>query len=507
MILTSRRLFTAILFIALFVMATREIADPDFWWHLRTGQFIVETHSIPRVDVFSFTNAGQPWITHEWLSEVLIFAIYWLGSFPALILTFSGIIALAFAFVYARSPGRPYIAAPALLLAALSTSITWGVRPQVISLLFTSIFLYVTDRWRTSFSASVEVSREEPATNRRYALRNKLLWILPPLMVLWVNLHSGYALGLAIIAVYLFGEIVSQAGQKLQDSGFTLRAARNSPLVVLTLVFIACLIVVPLNPNGATMYVYPFETLTSRTMQAYIQEWFSPDFHQIEFQPFAWLLLATLATTALAGKRMSLTQSLLLAGSGYAALRSARNIPIFAIIAAPILAEQLWHLAESHGWNKWLTRSPRSTRVMIALNWFVLLLIVAAGAIRIGMVVSNQNAVERDKYPAAAVDFMRAQSIRGNLYDTYGWGGYLIWRLYPGTRVFIDGRADVYGDQFIEDQYLKAYRGGDDWRAPLDQYDVRTVLVEPNAPIATQIARDSTWKKMFEDKQAVIYSR
>ncbi len=139
------------------------------------------------------------------------------------------------------------------------------------------------------------------------------------------------------------------------------------------------------------------------------------------------------------------------------------------------------------------------------VNWVLLVVIVLAGLLRVAMVVSNQQEVERTKFPAAAVDFLQAQKITGALYNSYGWGGYLIWRLYPQTRVFIDGRADVYGDKFIEDVYLKAYRGGADWREPLDRYDVRVVLIEPDAPLASQLARDAEWRKVYDDKQAAIW--
>ncbi|MBM3129703.1 MAG: hypothetical protein FJ009_13890 [Chloroflexi bacterium] len=469
MFLSTRRLFTAILFLALCVIAAREISDPDFWWHLRTGQFIFETRAIPHTDIFSFTNEGRPWVTHEWLSEVVIYALYALGSFPALMLTFAAIIALTFAFVYARTPGKPYIAAFAVLLAALAAAPTFGARPQMLTLLLGSIFLYVLDK------------------------RRDLLWLLPPLTILWVNLHSGYALGLVIVAVYLFGEIVAAvSGQR----------SAVSPRQ-LGIIFALCLGAVLFNPNGAAMYVYPFETLTSRAMQAYIQEWFSPDFHQIEFQPFAWLLIGTLAAMAFAGKRITLTQTILLAGFTLAALRSARNIPIFAIIAAPILAEQLWHLIAA----RMPPENRRVTRGMAIVNWLILALVIAASAARVGMIVLNQSAVERAKYPAAAVEFLHTRAPRGALYNEYGWGGYVIWRLYPATRVFIDGRADVYGDAFIEDVYLKAYRGGADWRAPLEQYAVRVVLIEPGAPLAAQLARDPEWQSVYADRQAVVFEK
>lgn len=468
MLLTTRRLFTAVFFLALFVIATREISDPDFWWHLRTGQLIVETHALPRTDPFSFTNAGRPWVTHEWLAEIILYALYALGSFPLLIFVFAFLIALAFALVYARAPGKPYIAALATLLAAFAAAPTFGARPQMFTVLLASIFLRVLDQ------------------------RRDLEWMLPPAMLLWVNLHSGYALGLVIVAVYLFGAAL--AAIKGQESGHGVKR--------LALIFAMCLGAVLFNPHGATMYVYPFETLTSRAMQAYIQEWFSPDFHQVAFQPFAWLLIGTLAAVAFFGKRVGVRQTILLAGFGYVALRSARNIPFFALVAAPILAEQVW---------AWLAPRRASashvTRRGVLINWLLLALVALASAMRVGIVLTNQAAVERAHYPVAAVDFLRAQHADDAVYNAYAWGGYLIWRLYPQTRVFIDGRADVYGDTFIEEVYLKAYRGGAEWRAPLEQYGVRAVLIEPHAPLAAQLAREGEWQAVYADPQAVIFVR
>lgn len=481
--LTTRRLFTAILFLALFVMATREIGDPDFWWHLSAGKYIIETQAIPHVDVFSYTKAGQTWVTHEWLSEVLIYALYRLGSFPLLILVFAALITFTFGLVYAHSFGKPYLAAFAVLLAALATAPIWGVRPQILSMLLASVFLWVLGRATNSHANPLARKAGE-------------LWVLPPLMLLWVNLHSGYALGIVIVGVYLFGEIISRITR------------HTSRWLQLASIFGLCLIAVLFNPNGATMFVYPFETLTSPTMQAYIQEWFSPDFHQIEFQPFAGLLLATLAAVAWAGKRTSLVQTILLIGLAYAGLRSARNIPFFALVAAPVLAEGLTKIFQANGWLKLLDETnKRMPRGMAIVNWGLLALMALAGIARVAMVVSNQSTIERAKFPAAAVDFLQAQKIDGALYNAYDWGGYLMWRLYPQTRVFIDGRADVYGDAFIENVYLKAYRGGADWREPLERYNVRVVLIEPTAPIVAQLSRDAAWQKVYEDKQAVVYSK
>ena len=178
--LTIRQVFFIVLLLCLFLMTLRPIVDPDFWWHLRTGQFIAQTHSIPHTDPFSFTKAGQPWLTHEWLSELILYGLFRLGSFALLIFTFSIIITVAFLLTYLRSPAgtRPYVAGFMLLLGAVATAPTWGVRPQMISLLFASLFLLLLDHYRS-------------------AGKLKFLIPLPVIMLVWVNLHAGYFLGLA----------------------------------------------------------------------------------------------------------------------------------------------------------------------------------------------------------------------------------------------------------------------------------------------------------------------
>ena len=486
--LTSHRLFVVILFVALFVMATREITDPDFWWHLRTGQLIVDTGSVPHSDPYSYTVAGKPWIAHEWLSEVFIYFLYRLGSFPALILVFSALITLSFALVWARSEGRPYVAAFAILLAALATAPTWGVRPQILSLLLSSVYLFILERYE-------------------HKPESRSVWLLVPLMLLWVNLHSGYALGLVIIGIYLIGKaaqplLLADAKRTAGGVGENKRAG----WLRLALVFVLCLLVVPLNPNGAAMYTYPFETLTSPTMQAFIQEWFSPDFHLVEFQPFAWLLLATLGAIALAGKRIGLVQILLLVVFGYAALRSARNIPFFAVVAAPVLAEQLWAFLAQRGWTEAFESKAQISSAAHLLNWIVLGVVVGGALLRVSFVIADQSTAEAAKFPAAAVDYVVSQRWAEPIYNSYQWGGYLIWRQLPGEGVFIDGRADVYGDQFIE-EFLNTYRAGPNWKAELEQYHVGLVLIEPNAPLANELSHDGSWSKVYADKLAVVFRK
>jgi len=472
--LTTSRLFELILFLGLFAMTLRPVADPDFWWHLRTGQLIAETGVLPRADPFSFTLPGKAWIAHEWLTELAFFGLYQTGGFGLLILVFSLVITAAYLLVYLRSPGRPYAAGFALLLGALASAPAWGVRPQMVSLLFTAAFLYLLDRFQ-------ETSRWTT------------LLPLPFLTILWVNLHAGYFLGFAVIGIYIAGEAWPVLTAFLRRERPTTRS-----VLLLTLALAACLLAALANPNTWHILIYPFETLTSPSMMQFIQEWFSPDFHQVEWMPLAVLILALIAAPALARRPVSLTRVLLAVFFGFAALRSMRHVPLFALTAVPLLAAQLAGLTAN---RSTVEAPPRFARW---LNPLLLGFVLLAVGLRFVSVLQEQSKSEAEMYPKAATDWVIQNRPAGNLYNTYGWGGYLIWRLYPEYPVYIDGRADVYGDEFIYD-YLRIYTAQPGWEEKLESRGVTWVLVEADSAIAYALAESASWENVYHDNQAVIF--
>jgi hypothetical protein len=486
--LSTRRLLVFVLLAAVFTLTAGNITDPDFWWHLRTGQLIFETRAIPHVDIFSFTAQGKEWVTHEWLAEVLIYAIYKLSGWGGLVVSFSLVMTAALWIAYrhaAELAPHPYVAGAAVLLGALATAPMWGVRPQMISFLFTSIYVAVLG----------DYAREG---------RTKSLCWLVPLMLVWANMHGGYALGLALIGLTGAGLVLDEL---MRERGERRLLVRLRPLLLL---FAACVLAVPLNPNGWRMFSYPFETLNSHAMHAYIEEWFTPNFHLIISQPLALLIFATFVALALSPKKARPGELLLLCVSCYAALRAWRNIPLYALVAMPLLAEHAWHLLTSRAWLGWLSAPEKreaGTKAWVQLAFNVLLLIcvpVALCVVNVAKVVSKQTTVEGEKYPSAAVEFLRGHPESGALYNDYGWGGYLIWKLHPQRAVYIDGRADVYGDAFMEET-LETAAGERNWREPLERYGVRTVFVKPNTPLASLLRQDATWRSVYEDQQAVIF--
>jgi hypothetical protein len=248
------------------------------------------------------------------------------------------------------------------------------------------------------------------------------------------------------------------------------------------------------------MFAYPIETLNSKAMMALIVEWFPPDFHAREWLPFAILIILLLSSGLFSRKRSSITEIVLTAVMGYAALRSMRNVPLFAIVAIPVLSRHLQGIFPIN-----LSKSKPSN-LASAIDLSILAIIIITGLSRMVSELQNQKASERRYFPVAAIDWIKENKPPGNIFNTYGWGGYLIWHLFPDYPVYIDGRADIYGDAFMN-EYLNTYNAEPDWDTQLQKAGVSLVLVETSSPIADALAHDDKWRIANADEICVLYIR
>jgi hypothetical protein len=477
-----QRLFTALFIISLFTIAVRETRDADMWWHLRTGEVILD-EGIPHQDVFSYTVPDNEWITHEWLSQVLMWVTYQGSGFTGLILLFAALTTTALVLIFMRSDGRPYLAAFVVLLAALASAPFWGVRPQVFNMLFAALFVFLIEGYKDG------------------KVQRRTLWLLPLITVIWANLHSGYLLGIALLAGYILGEGLQLRLGKRDGRGLDWQGIRW-----LVLITVACFVAAVINPNGPELWIYPFLTLGSGAMQQYIQEWQSPNFHLNIFWPFAVLLGLGVLSFIASKKRPAWTDVILFAGTGAAGLLSARHIPLFAIVASPIVARYL--LKSLEGSRLYPVLSGQSTarlsgRLQI-LNWLLLLICIAAAAVWVFNKTQQNEQAIAEQYPVFAVDYLQSSGLdqqRG--YNSYNWGGYLIWR---GIPVFVDGRADVYGDDFLH-SYRRTFDLTSQWREPLDEYEVDYVLMESGHSLLTLLDSSKEWKQAYRDDVGAVYVR
>lgn len=492
--LNIRRLAVGVLFIAVFAMAARAPADTDTWWHLQAGRVTLERGRILQSDVFSHTRYGQPWVNHSWLSQVLLYLLfhylryYGLGLFQALVVT------LAFVFVYAQMEGDVFTRAFIVVLAAAASAVIWIARPQLISFLLTAVLCYLLYlyKWR--------------GVNR--------LWLIPPLFVLWVNLHAGYALGFMVLAGFVAGEVFNNLLARLAPGEDPVVPWRGVGLVVLvSILSFLCLL---LNPNTTRMWMYYLDTVRIGVLQDFIQEWRSPDFHPLYTHPFIWLLLATLAAIGLSGRRVDGTDLALVAGFAYAGLLAGRNMGPFALVAAPVLSrhaaraiERWLKVAREQGWFSPPLRvgRPSSTRLALA-NWLLLLLVLVAAGVKAALPWRDEFNVENERrtLPADAVEWIQREQPPGPMFNSYNWGGYLIWHLWPAYRVFVDGRTDLYGDELLS-QYLKVRFAQPGFQEVLDQYGVNFVLTEAGGFTDNFLALSKGWRLAYSDHIAVIYVR
>ena len=470
-----------LLALALQVRAT----DADFWWHLRTGQWILEEGRIPRSDPFSYTAFGKPWIAHSWLADIALYLLYRDAPFllhPLRALLQIGTFGLLFHMAWQRWPRL--VPCMLLVLAAFAASAgLWLTRPNSISL---ACFVGVLYLWHL------------------YKFRGKnRLWLLPPLFALWANLHSGYIFGLLLLGCLWVGEAL--AGRFWSDP-FPLDRRRWWRLGLYGVFSMAAVL---LNPYGWALLVYPFryffEGLSLHTH--YVGEWLSPNFQEPPGLLFALLLLLLLAGMAWRRVGMAPAETLALLAFTWLGLRAMRAVGVAVPLVAYGVAGVLgWGVAPRGGVGRHGAWRPSRWAAGLWYGGVGLLLLLLLAGIGLEFVTWGQREgfVSEAGYPRGAVDRLREEP-RGRLLNSYNWGGYLIWGLRDWP-VFIDGRADLYGDALFA-EYLRVWRVEPSWSEVLVQWRVDWVLCEKGVALATVLEASPSWTLVYEDGTAVLYRK
>jgi hypothetical protein len=492
--LDTRRLLIAILFLAIFTMAVRVPTDTDTWWHLRSGEYILRTHTIPRQDVFSHTMVGKPWIDHGWLAQIAIYWLYAAFGYAGLGLALAAVVTLAFAFIFLQSEENLYLRAFVVVLAAVTSAVVWIARPQIVSFLLTAVFSYILYLYKRK--------------------GRNVLFLLPLLTVFWVNVHGAFITGFILLGCYVIGEALNNLLGHKDDR--VLSCDEITSLIKMSLVAFVVLLI---NPNTYQMYLYPFKTVGIGALRDYIQEWASPDFHQFHLHPFIWMVLLILAAVGLSRRRIDFTDLVLTLFFFYMSLWAGRNIALFALVAAPVLmrygAEAIRTLWEALRALELKGLLDKLGQVQLApgpwltiLNWLILILVVLLCAVKIYQPLRTEVnlATQKEHLPVEAVQFIRANNLPGPMFNSYNWGGYLIWHLYPDYPVFIDGRTDLYDDEFIR-EYVEVTLARPGWREVLDRYGVNLILIESDSILAAFLAEGDEWQRIYSDDIASIFLR
>jgi hypothetical protein len=430
--------------------------DPDTYWHLASGQWMLDHHQILRSDIFSSTVSGQPYSVGEWLGEIVVTLVFNAGSWVGLAIFRALLVGVAAFFLarLSRRGGAPLVAALLVVVWALVFSKShWTDRPALFTFV---LFPIVLDLLYTARAGS-----------------RRALVIIPPLILLWANLHGGYPIGIALVLAFTVEAVV----------------ARRPNVLPLGLALVASVGLSFVDPEtfgvaGAVGHAF--------APPRFISEELPPDVLEPSGFIFAAFVLASLGVALL--DRGALLDALLLLPLLWLALSAQRQLPFFVFAATPFVAAGAARLYSR------LRPRPTPLRPLPPVAAAVLALLLCAGAI--ASAIGAPTAPDEHAYPAGAVAALKAGS--GTLLNEYDWGGYLIYRV-PERQVFIDGRLFPFYPDVLRD-YNDATQLRPDWQAVLAKYDVREALLMPAKPLAVALREDG-WTVRAEGPNFVLLAK
>ncbi len=467
---------------------TKPVFDPDFWWHLRAGQIILATHHLIPGDPFTYTVAGHSWTMHEWATEVSFAWLHSVGGLGLIIAVIAGVTWLGLLAIYMRTRldrPNPQIAAASMIMAALVGTPIWGPRAQMITFALAALVLLLAERH----------------------LRNggRAIWVLVPVFAAWSNLHGGFIIGIGFLLIIAVAELV---GHWLQWPG----SAAPSRARTLVFVAIAGLAAAVVNPNGPSILIYSFATQGSPVQQANIQEWASPNFHDWQISLLYAPMLLTLILAIILNRHLRAREVALVVTTVALSLQSVRHIALFVAVATPVWATQANLLLDKwriHHPRRGAQRSTAPLSTRIAAYCIVMAVVSGAAASRVVVAAAQAEdslAYAKD-YPVCAVRWLATAPPNLKLFNQYGEGGYLAYKLSSrGDKVFAFGDAALMGDDLLT-EYMHVSNVKWDWDAILAKYHTDIAVVDTGEPISNVLERSPRWVRLYADPKSAAFVR
>lgn len=498
-----KKLIILAVFSLLLFLNFQKIHSLDAWGHIAIGRYIVENKTLPLQDVFSFTAQGRPFYNFSWAYQILIYLVYLLGSLPALIIIKTLVVGLAFLLLFLIGYKKiPFIFLVfVFLIAVLTAQVRFFLRPEIFTFLFISIYLFLISK---------------------YFEQGKIwIYFLPLIQVFWTNFHSLSILGPGILISYLGGEYVIKKVNlpfKWNEQG----NLDNNQIKKLFLVSIGCLIGMLINPYGYKIfnhYKSLFTTLNihNKILPCGIQELQPISFNisnliSMNMPYFKILVIICVVTILLNIKRQHITTFLIFLTFLYLAKISRRNIGLFSIIA--------WFTFYPNAkgvFNKYTLGKLRKYKMYKILNIILMFGIIFLcyynfkeiwdqDAYIDGKIIKRVGIGDNPVYPQGAYNFITQNNIKGNMFNSFNFGHYLLWKMYPERKVFIDGRIGLYQDNILT-AYANTLLYQDSIRDVIERYDINYFLLETSSTrfLNKFLYQNNQWKLVYFSPQAIIY--
>jgi len=450
-------------------------ADVDLWGHIQFGKDMWDAEAFQWVDVYSYTAFGAQWINHEWLSELVMSLVYHAFGSPGLLvaklLVGFSIVCLLSSICFHRTC-QPLVYGTVVVLCIFVMSPGFMIRPQLVTFLFTALFLYVLhlylDRGRN------------------------LLWSLPLVMVAWVNSHGGFVIGLGMFPVVLASEYVVCRMRK-RDMGHL------RPILFWMVLTGASVLI---NPYGWRLLTFLYDTLT---LPRDITEWAPVTLFDLSYIRFKLVSLLFVLTFLIRNEERRYWEAgIILVALVYAFIHQ-RHTPVAAIVAAPYLIENLSRMVQRKGVFERIR--TLSSHVVLSVFFVLLISLQLLFAGHRYLMAEWNIIVDPGLYPVDAVRFLKLNGIKGKMLVPFDWGEYAIWKLYPDCQVSIDGRFDtVYPEEIIKDHF-EAARDISKLKQLLDKYPADIILGIQNPLYQRLISTQDRWINIYSDPTAIVFMR
>jgi hypothetical protein len=457
----------SILSLCIFFFSDNKV-DPDLWGHLKFGEEILRSRSIPFVDTYSYSAYGLRWTNHEWLSELIFYVIYLIFGSGGLI-AFKVAVGILMAFFIHKivfemiNDGIVYWILMALALSNISFG--FATRPQIFTYLFFSLYLFYLHEY--------EIKKQK-----------RFLLFLIPIMAIWTNLHGGFVAGLGTYFIFAISK------------GF--RRCISREIIIPGLLI---LLITLLNPYSAHLWTFIYKSLT--TERPFITEW-QGFILSTKFLDYYTLVLISGLTIFFSREKKSPFDLALLGILTILSILHNRHIPLFSISATVFISKQITAIMK----DKFSTMM-RGLKDEILIPSFLLISIFF---IWMGLSFNKTNPfkieIPNELYPVSAIKFIKENEIMGNIFPYFDWGEYVIWELHRTNRVFFDGRFEtVYPPKLLRD-YFRVLYGEEDPKELFNKYpQTDIILLPPENPLLIQLKMEREWIEVFRSKTAVVLLR
>ncbi len=474
-------IFIIVFLLSLFVMPKLINSDGDLGRHITIGEVLLDSRSILDKDIFSHTMLGEELILHEWLSDLLFGIIYRTAGLNGIAWMTAAVIAGTYALLTAGLKllkVRTFVRLLAGFAAFMVSTIHWHTRPHIITtfiftyFVLTLVYYYQTERW-------------------------KVLIPLPFVMILWANLHGAFVSSFVLVGLFAVGLLLEKRGSSALKVG----------ILLITLILTSWI-----NPVGPKMITHSFGYLRLDYLVDFTDEYNSPNFHYMITWPFAGMILLSIVMGWRSKRHLGWAPLVLISFWTASALFAARNIPLYGQVTAIFLAiEADVLLGElSPRLDAYLTRTDqigcRAWGWMWGIVFAGLLILLQANGGKFDT-AGLGNSFDPQLFPVDAIDTLEKNDLpKGNVYNEFFWGGYLLYRLWPEKLVFIDGQTDFYGEDltYTHEQTLEAQG---DWQGVLDKYQIQWVILPPERGLGPWLDQSAEWERIFQDDTASVWVR